>query len=511
MASITYSIRVSPQDVIFKGGGTFSATLTRNETPPSGATPTKAVVKFTNIRVWSTKYPYIQFGDYFTTNGLQNTSGEFLEVECASFSSDILNTSSADITATVKGVGSTVNAFDFNSSSVTLVVEYDQSYGKSTASLSSSNLNAGSNMTVSFNNDNIYSVYHKVTWSFGSYSNTVTTSIGSTSASYTIPFDWINAIPNAVSGTGTVAIATYASDSSYVGSNSYVFTLNVPSTVVPSIGSITATRIDNSVPSSWGIYVQNRSGVTLTASNASGSYGSTISSYKFSGSVSSTQTSNTLTISPITLSGTQTFYVSVTDSRGRSSGTVSCSISVSAYTSPTVSSAVAFRCNSSGTSNEEGTYAGVRVETSYTNQGGKNSLSISCQYQKVGDSSWTTGQSSMVSGTTYVIGSGNLSTNYTYHVRFQQTDVFGTVEKIIDVSTTQYTIFFRKGGTGIGLGKACERDNAVELNPNWNFYYGDVDLIAKINAAAGINVPTIIYSSSQPAGSAGAIWLKPKS
>ena len=72
-------------------------------------------------------------------------------------------------------------------------------------------------------------------------------------------------------------------------------------------------------------------------------------------------------------------------------------------------------------------------------------------------------------------------------------------------------MFFRKGGTGVGFGKACERDNAVEINPDWSFYYGDVDLIAKINAAAGVTVPTIIYSSSQPSGSTGAIWLKPKS
>lgn len=329
-------------------------------------------------------------------------------------------------------------------------------------------------MQVTFSNANLSSLYHTVTWTFGSYSNTVTTATGAASASYTIPLSWITAIPNSLSGTGTVTVYTY-SGSTLIGSSPYSFTLNVPSSVVPSIGSITATRINNSVPSSWGMYVQNRSGVTLTANNASGAYGSTISSYKFSGGATSTQTGNTLTISPITSSGTLTYSVSVTDSRGRTSSAVSCSISVVAYTPPTLDSAVAFRCTSTGTSDEEGTYAGVRVEASYSNLSGKNSLTISCQYQKIGDSTWTTGQSSMTSGTTYVIGGGTLGTNYTYHVRFQLTDAFGTVEKIIDVTTTQYTIFFRKGGTGVGIGKACERDNALELNPNWNFYYGEED------------------------------------
>ena len=509
MAEITYSIKLGSTYADLKGGATFSATITRNSTLPAGAYPVSADVRFTEVTVYSSREPYLQFGDQFTTDGMPQASAEFVRVDATSLSPSILDVSSTSVTVTIKGQSSSVNAMNFRSSSATLVVQYELSYSSTTASLSPSAQNAGAAMTVNLSNANISSMYHKVTWSFGSYSNTVTTATGVTSASYTIPLTWINAIPNAVSGTGTVTVDAY-SGSSYVGSKSYVFTLNVPSTVVPSIGSISATRINNAVPSSWGIYVQNRSGVTLTANNASGSYGSTISSYKFSGSVSSTQTTNTLTISPITLSGTQTFSVSVTDSRGRSSGTVSCSISVSEYTAPTVSSAVAFRCTSNGTSNEEGTYAGVRVEAIYSTLSGKNSQTVSCQYQQVGATTWTTGKSSMALGTTYVIGGGGLAINYTYHVRFQLTDAFGTVEKIVDVSTTQYTMFFRKGGTGVGIGKACEREYSFEINPEWSFYYGDVNIIEKLNNAAGIKVPNIVYSNTQPAGEEGMIWLKPK-
>ena len=116
----------------------------------------------------------------------------------------------------------------------------------------------------------------------------------------------------------------------------------------------------------------------------------------------------------------------------------------------------------------------------------------------------------MTSGNTYVIGKGSLAANYTYQVRFELKDTFGTIEKVVDISTTQYTIFFKKGGSGVGIGKACERENAFEINPNWGVYYGDVDLIAKINAAASANIPKIVYSSTQPTGTAGMIWLKPK-
>ena len=505
MGEITYSVNIGSTYADLKGGATFTATITRDSTPPSDAYPVSADIRFTSVTVYSSREPYLEFGDYFTTAGQPQATAEFVKVNIDSISSSILNVSSASVTVTIKGLSSSLNAMNFRSSSATLVVQYEQSYSKSTATLSPTSLDAGTNMTVNFSNNNLSSLSHKVTWSFGSNSNTVTTSTGAASASYTIPLSWINAIPSAVSGTGTVTVATYEG-SSLIGSSSYSFTLNVPSSVVPSIESITATRVDNSVPSSWGIYVQNRSGVTLTANNAAGSYGSTISSYKFSGSTSSTQTGNTLTISPITLSGTQTFSVSVTDSRGRSSNAVSCSISVTAYNAPTVTSAVAFRCTSSGTSDEEGTYAGVRIGAAYSTMGGKNSQTVSCQYQKVGATSWIDGQNSMTLDTTYVIGNGVLDINYTYHVRFQLTDTFGTVEKIVDVSTTQYTMFFRKGGTGVGIGKACERDYAVEINPDWSFYYGNTDLIAKINS-----IQQIIYSSSQPTGTTGMIWLKPKS
>lgn len=222
MASITYSIKVSPIDTIFQGGDEFTASLTRDGTPPSGAYPVSAVVKFTKIKVHSSKKPYIQFGDYFTTEGLPSASGEFLQVSCTSLSSEILDVSSATITATVKGIGST-NGFDFDSSSVTLVVEYAVSSSTSGFSLASSSVAAGNSLSVSFSNQNISNVYHVVKWAFGSYSYQTQTSYGSTSASHTIPMDWVNAIPSSTSGTGTVTVGTYSS-SGLLGSSSKNFT-----------------------------------------------------------------------------------------------------------------------------------------------------------------------------------------------------------------------------------------------------------------------------------------------
>lgn len=279
----------------------------------------------------------------------------------------------------------------------------------------------------------------------------------------------------------------------------------MPSSIVPTISGITATRIDNSVPTSWGVYVQGKSGVKLTASGASGVYGSTITSYTFTGGAVSTQTSNELNVSKIEQSGSVTFSVAATDSRGRTSASVSVTIEVQSYSPPSVTQAIADRCTSNGTVSEDGTYISAKINASYSSVSGKNSMTVKCLYQKVNDSTWTTALSSMSLDTTTVIGSGSIDTNYSYRVKYELTDKFGTTEKIISVGTASYIVFYRTDGTGVGIGKVCERDHAFEISSSWGFYYGDMNLIEKLNG-----IPNIRYSETQPSGVQGMIWLKPK-
>ena len=110
----------------------------------------------------------------------------------------------------------------------------------------------------------------------------------------------------------------------------------------------------------------------------------------------------------------------------------------------------------------------------------------------------------------YVIGGGTISPNYSYHVKFSATDAFGTVERIVDVSTSEYTMFFRKGGTGVAFGKASEKEYAVEIAPNWDLYMGETNVTQIISSIASQGIPNIVYSAAQPTGTLGMIWLKPK-
>lgn len=222
MASITYSLSCGVKDKQYYGGNTFSATITRNDTPPSNAIPQSAVIKFTDICVGSAREPYLEFGDYFTTDGLPQADG-FLEVGVDDLSSSILDVTSATVTVTIKGLASNLKAFDFNKTAATLVVEYTISSSTSSFSLGATSIDAGKSLSASFSNSNLSSVYHKVKWAIGSNSYEKTTSYGASSASYTIPLGWLSAIPNSLSGTGTVTVSTYSSGG-LLGTSSKNFT-----------------------------------------------------------------------------------------------------------------------------------------------------------------------------------------------------------------------------------------------------------------------------------------------
>ena len=104
-----------------------------------------------------------------------------------------------------------------------------------TSSISvTSSVEAGKTVTVNITRASS-SFTHKVYYSFGGHSTTISTN-ATTSASYTIPVNHCNVIPNSTSGTATIRCETY-NGSSKIGEVSKTFTVTVPSSVVPSFSS----------------------------------------------------------------------------------------------------------------------------------------------------------------------------------------------------------------------------------------------------------------------------------
>lgn len=303
---------------------------------------------------------------------------------------------------------------------------------------------------------------HTVNFGFGSYSQSFSSI--EYLKEYAPPMTWLNAIPNATSGKGTVTVTTYYGNIS-LGSNSKEFELVVPTSVIPSISSFTSSVVNPSQMSSWGVYVQGYSQAKLTI-GASGSYGSTISEWYFDGV---SQSSNTKTTEAITQSGTVTFKAKVKDSRGRTSSEENVSISVNEYSTPVLIKNLLKRCLSDETIDDEGTYVLANFTFLYSSCGGKNSISTKIYSREITAESWTD-NGTLTSGVNKKISSFDISKPYA--IKVVSTDGVGNEATYVDVIETSNAIIdILKGGNGIGLGMMASKENTLQIG----FPYIEVD------------------------------------
>lgn len=328
------------------------------------------------------------------------------------------------------------------------------------SSVSASSVTMGSATTISISRASS-SFTHTLTYTFGSTSGTIATKTTSTSVSWTPPLTLANQIPKAVSGSCTITCDTY-SGSTKVGSKTCTLTLTVPSSVKPTISSLSVARVDGTVPSSWEVYVQSKSKATLTINGAAGSYGSTISSYSISGGGFSS-TASSFTTGYLSSSGTITFTAKVTDSRGRVSDAKTVSISVVAYSAPSFKSYQSQRATSDGTVSDDGTYVKGLISYSYSACSSNNTVTRATYYKKSSASSWTNASKSFSSGTAFTFGGGAISTESSYDIKYTLTDAFTTVTIVDNVSTASVLMDFKAGGKGIAIGKVAENDDTFEI------------------------------------------------
>ena len=308
---------------------------------------------------------------------------------------------------------------------------------------------------------------HTVVFSFGSYSKT-TTGVG-TSTSYAIPTSWLNAIPSATSGTAKVTVTTYSGSTKIGSAVSKNFTLTVPSSVVPTISSVTLTEATSGLAAQFGGYVQNKSRVAIKIT-AAGALSSTIKAYKTS-IQGSTLTGASVTSGILTKSGTSTVTITVTDSRGRTASTTR-SITVIAYAPPKITAFQGFRCMADGTENYEGTYLSAKVNFSISSVGSKNDKSYTLSYRPKNTETWT----ALTSGSVYALStnvisaSGIMGIDSSFDVRLTVQDYFSTVQSVIEIPTAFTLLDFNASGRGLAFGKVSEIENGMEIDMDMSIY-----------------------------------------
>lgn len=295
---------------------------------------------------------------------------------------------------------------------------------------------------------------------------TIASGTTSPSFSYTIPTDWEKNIPDSTSGIATFTLETISGSTS-VGSKTVNATIKVRSGVVPSIGTVSISDT-NSICAGIGQYVQSQSKLKFSIAT-SGNQGSTITSVstKFNGQ---TYSGSTFTTQAIQNSGTLTYTITVTDSRGRTA-TKSGSINVVAYNPPSLTNVSAKRANSGYAVDESsGTYALLHFKVGFTSLSNKNVTSFYIQYRASGASSWTKINSWANNYTLeqdYKAGNLFTSTTTTYEIAFGVKDKFMSDYswQIVTVTPTYALINFGKDGKSLTFfGQDSNNANRLTVN-----------------------------------------------
>jgi hypothetical protein len=276
-----------------------------------------------------------------------------------------------------------------------------------------------------------------------------------TSYSWTVP-DLASRIPNATSGTLTVRCVT-KNGSTTVGTKTVTMTAKVPTSVVPAISTVALAETVSGLAAQFGAFVKSKSKPRVTIT-AAGAKGSTIKTYS-STLLGKTYTGASWTADTLTSAGTLSIVTTVTDSRGRTAKKTT-TLTVQDYGPPKIQQLSAYRVDSSGAADPQGTRLALRVQYSVSSVNAKNTASAVVAYKLRGSTAWTTlatYSAALTVNTTYTYTTPTFSADAQYDIRLTLTDWFGTsVVYTATLPTAEVILDIKADGKGLAFGKVAE-------------------------------------------------------
>ena len=348
---------------------------------------------------------------------------------------------------------------------------------------------------------------HVVTVSIGDYTYTSPEiTAGTSQLSYSVDSAWYGRIPNAVQSPATVVLYTYA-DGELIGSDTRSPNIIVPASEVPVINHFQAGYINNNpTVDAWHKFVQGYSNVRAWSLNMSAGTGATLVSARVYGAnIDQTVTPTWVTDhyqffvtgDIITVSGSQTWTLVITDSRGRTATTTS-SQNVYAYQPPTVTAFTGYRCDSDGTLNPV-TGESLKATVSFTYTAiGTNAVTNTLSYKKSTDQYYTTAGTDVATGSTTIFAVNSADQSATYNVQFTITD------SLLNTQTVNLTI---SSVVGISFGLKNDRarfGGAVRqqgLEVDWNSQFdGNVNVLGDLTVNSSRVVLTVNSTAPDASG-----------
>ena len=319
----------------------------------------------------------------------------------------------------------------------------------------------GSAVTININRQSS-SFKHTVRYAWAGKSGTIASNVD-TSATWTIPLDFANDIPNSASGTGTIFVDTY-SGSTKTGTQSTTFTASVPANVKPTFAGVSLSDLNgaaqNLIPNG-NTFIQVISNIKVAFNGAVGSYGSSITGYyaEIVGKNQSTS-SNGGSLGIMNYHGTIKIRASVSDGRGRWSDTKEVSVTVLEYFAPALSFSIA---RTGSTSSTLTVTRNAKIAPLAVSGSQKNSMRLTFKVARLGTNSYTvdngpaTGSWTSISSLTNSQANlaGNYLANQSWVVIGILEDKFTRTEFMVNVPTESVVLSYDR--SGVGVNKIRER------------------------------------------------------
>ncbi len=330
----------------------------------------------------------------------------------------------------------------------------------STVSTTASNILIGDTISLTIKRAST-DFTHTLEYAFGDTNGTIGTGL-TTSKSWAIPMSLLYQIPNSISGLCVITCTTYKG-STKIGSSFLELTLTAPETIIPT-ATVSISEAVTTVKNAFGVYVKGLSKLAISV-NATGTYGSTIKSYKITANGATYNTSSATT-ELLTTAGSMTITISAIDSRGRGVYKTE-KITVVSYTNPYITTFSVVRCNSSGVETDDGTYIKATIKAGVSAISSNTGV-YKLLYKKSSDASYTdlkTISASAVSvDTSTTITSVYFDPDLSYDFRLDVTDAINSPGTEYATIGTAFTLVdYYSDGTGMAIGKVAEKPGVLEM------------------------------------------------
>lgn len=372
-----------------------------------------------------------------------------------------------------------INVGGYGSATVSLSIPLPQIKRASTISDVTGTL--GSAMTLDISRkDSSYT--HNLKYEFGKLSGTIATGVG-TSCSWTPPLSLATAMPNRTSDWGQIVLETY-SGSTKIGQTNCILTLNVPTSMTPSLGSITLTDSNTAVKNllnTANTFAEIVSDIKVAFNSATGVQGSTITDYHAE-IVNKNQSTNANNgnLGLMKWNGSAQVKAWVVDSRGRSSNAVTTNITVLEYFLPTLTF-TAIRGDTNQSSDKIVVSRTAKIAPLKIGNVQKNSFKLSFKTAPFGTTTYTSDTGAGVNDkVTNTLTNSKATLSGTFDIG-KSYEVYGVLEDALTSSGTVKAppvspekMVMGMAETAVSFGKYPENTNAVDSD--WVFKYKNKDI-----------------------------------